>query len=105
MFGWLAELVREDLFLNTNIHISGNNELIIDSCERLAECNEVYMRLISGNMCINVRGSDLRAYDFKTGGMVIRGKIEQVEFTERSSRYEHKDQEIYSDKRPWKKTV
>lgn len=88
MFEWLAELTRETLYLNTGIHISGNNELIIDNCRRIEEYNEVFMRLISGSLCVDIRGNGLRAYDFRTGGLVIRGCIEQIEFTERSSRHE-----------------
>jgi sporulation protein YqfC len=96
MFEWLAELTRETLYLNTSIHISGNNELIIDNCQRIEEYNEVFMRLLSGGLYINIRGSDLRAYDFRTGGLVIRGCIESIEFTERSRR--HENEEKHKDK-------
>ena len=98
MFERFAELAREKLCLNSGIHISGKNEIVIDSCEKIEEYNEVYMRLISGGLCINIRGSDLRAYDFKTGGLVIRGELEQIEFNERSGRNENNDQKIHSDK-------
>lgn len=84
MFEWLAELTRETLYLNTGIHISGNNELIIDNCQRIEEYNEVFMRLLSGGLYVDIRGNGLRAYDFRTGGLVIRGCIESIEFTERS---------------------
>lgn len=98
MFERFAELAREKLYLNSGIHISGKNEIVIDSCQKIEEYNEVYMRIISGGLCINIRGSDLRAYDFKTGGLVIRGDLEQIEFTERSGRNENKNQKIHSDK-------
>lgn len=97
MFEWLAELTRETLYLNTSIHISGNNELIIDSCQRIEEYNEVFMRLLSGGLYINIRGRNLRAYDFRTGGLVIRGCIENIEFTERSRH--HENEEEHKDKR------
>ena len=105
MFERFAELAREKLCLNSCIHISGKNELVIDSCEKIEECNEVYMRLISGGLCINIRGSDLRAYDFRTGGLVIRGELEQIEFTERSGRNGNKNQKIHSDKCSGKETI
>ncbi len=88
MFEWLAELTRETLYLNTGIHISGNNELIIDNCQRIEEYNEVFMRLLSGGLYVDIRGNGLRAYDFRTGGLVIRGCIESIEFTERSRLHE-----------------
>lgn len=99
MFEWLAELTRETLYLNTSIHISGNNELIIDNCQRIEEYNEVFMRLLSGGLYINIRGSDLRAYDFRTGGLVIRGCIEHIEFTERNRRHGAENEEKHKDKR------
>ena len=97
MFEWLAELTRETLYLNTSIHISGNNELIIDNCQRIEEYNEVFMRLMSGGLYIDIHGRSLRAYDFRTGGLVIRGCIENIEFTERSRR--HENEEKHKDKR------
>ena len=98
MFERFAERARESLFQNSSIHISGRNEIIIDCCQKIEECSEVYMRIISGGMCLNIRGTGLRAYDFRTGGLVIRGELEQIEFTERRSRNEHKDKEICPDK-------
>ena len=44
------------------------------------------MRLISGDLCIQIWGSNLKAYDFKTKGLIVRGKITQIEFIERKSK-------------------
>ena len=44
------------------------------------------MQLVSGKLCIQIWGSDLRAYDFKANGLIVRGKISKVEFIERSGR-------------------
>ena len=59
------------------------------NCRRIEECNEVYMRLVSGGLTVDIRGNGLRAYDFSTGGLVIRGCIEQIGLTERRSRREN----------------
>lgn len=72
--------------MNAGIHIEGNKELIIDNCRRIEEYNEVFMRLISGRLCIHIWGSGLRAFDFKTKGLIVRGKISRIEFTERNGR-------------------
>ena len=90
MFEWLAGTVREKLYLESNIHISGSSELIIDGCRRIEECNEVFMRLLSGSIYVNIHGYGLRAYDFRTGGLVVRGCIEKIEFEERSKKHETK---------------
>ena len=88
MFEWLSELAREKLFLSEGIHISENKELIIDNCRRIEEYDQVYMRIVSGGLTIDIRGNDLKAYDFSTGGLVIRGCIEQISLTERRRRFE-----------------
>ena len=105
MFEWLAELTRETLYLNSGIHISDNNELIIDNCRRIEEYNEVYMRMVSGGLYISIHGNGLRAYDFRTGGLVIRGYIDKIEFTERNKHNEYEIKRIYEDKRTGEETL
>jgi hypothetical protein len=87
MFEAFSERARKALDLDTDIHISGNREVVIDNCRRIEEYNEVFMRISTGRLWINIRGSGLRAYDFRTGGLVVRGSIEQIEF-ERSQKNE-----------------
>ncbi|WP_294751789.1 YabP/YqfC family sporulation protein [uncultured Ruminococcus sp.] len=90
MFEWLEKPIREKLCLESNIHISGSSELIIDGCRRIEECNEVFMRLLSGSIYVDIHGYGLRAYDFRTGGLVVRGCIEKIEFEERGKKHEAK---------------
>lgn len=99
MFERLAEFTRETLYLDSGLHLSGNNELIIDNCRRIEEYNEVFMRLISGGLCVDIHGDGLRAYDFKTGGLIIRGKIMHIELSERSGRHEETAETPGEDKR------
>lgn len=99
MFERLAEFTRDTLYLSSGIHISGNNELIIDNCRRIEEYNEVFMRLIAGGLCVDIRGDGLRAYDFKTGGLIIRGRITHIELSERSGRHEETAETPREDKR------
>jgi len=99
MFEWLTELTRQSLYLDTSMHISGRNELIIENCRRIEECNEVFMRFLSGGIYVNIRGSGLRAYDFRTGGLVVRGSIEQIEFEERKKKHEPEDKKMHEDRR------
>ena len=78
-------LLAEDAFyLRPQIHFDGDRELIIDNCRRIEEYNEVCIRLISGRLDIGIWGSELKAFDYKTRGLIVRGKIEKVEFGERS---------------------
>ncbi|MDE5619626.1 MAG: YabP/YqfC family sporulation protein [Ruminococcus sp.] len=94
MFGRITDKTLETFYLTPLIHMDGNKELLIENCRRIEEYSEVFMRLISGKLCINIWGNGLRAYDFNKDGLMISGKISQIEFTERNGRQDEK-----SDKR------
>ena len=81
MFEKLSEKVQEMVCMNPSMHLDSNRELLIENCRRIEEYNEVFMRLISGDLCIQIWGSNLKAYDF-----IVRGKITQIEFIERKSK-------------------
>ena len=83
MFENLADKTRDMLFMNTGIFIESNKVMSIENCSRIEEYNDVFMSLISGGLNIRIWGSGLRAYDYRTGALVIRGRISQIEFTER----------------------
>lgn len=86
LFEKIADKTRDFLYLNPGMHIESNRELIIENCRRIEEYNEIFMRLIAGQLCIHIWGSGLKAYDYKTKGLVVRGKISQIEFIERSGK-------------------
>ena len=73
---------RQALYLHSCLHRDVNRELFIENCSRIEEYNEVFMRLIAGGLCIEIWGTDMRAYDYATGGLMIRGRIAQIELTE-----------------------
>ena len=75
MFEKAVGKARDLFYLNTDIHID---------CSRIEEYNEVFIRVIAGGMCIQICGCDLKAYDYCAKGLVIRGKISQVDLIERS---------------------
>ncbi len=83
MSGKLSEKASDALFLSTGIHMESNRELFIENCRRIEEYNEVFMKLVSGRLYIHIWGSNLRAYDFKTKGLIVKGRISQIEFIER----------------------
>ncbi|MDE6520159.1 MAG: YabP/YqfC family sporulation protein [Ruminococcus sp.] len=91
MFDKINGKMKETLFFETGLHIAGNREITVENCNRIEECSDVFMSLISNNLIIHIWGYDLRAFDFKTSGLIIRGKIAQVELIERSSKHEKSD--------------
>jgi sporulation protein YqfC len=88
MFEKITEKTRDLFYMNPYIHIKGDNELLIESCRRIEEYNEVFMRLILGKLCIQIWGSNLKAYNFKTDALLIRGKISRIDFIERNGRHD-----------------
>lgn len=88
MFGKINEKLKETLFLETGLHIAGNREIVIENCDRIEECSDVFMSFLSDNLLVQIWGNSLRAFDFKTSGLIIRGRISQIELIERSTRHE-----------------
>lgn len=86
MFERITDRTRDVLYMNPGMHIESNRELFIENCRRIEEYNEVFMRLVSGRLCIQIWGTGLKAYDFKTKGLIVKGKITQIEFIERDER-------------------
>lgn len=90
MFKKVTDKALEAFYLTPLIHMDGNKEMLIENCRRIEEYSEVFMRLISGKLYINIWGNGLRAYDFNKSGLLISGQISQIEFTERNGRKNEK---------------
>lgn len=83
MFDKLTEKTRSAFFLQTGLHLDGNRELIVENCRRIEECSDVLVSLSCSGMTVNVWGNDLRTFDYKTGGLVVRGRISRIELEEK----------------------
>lgn len=97
MFNRIKEKGLDTFYLNPQIYFDCNHELLIENCKRIEEYNEIFMRLVSGGLYIQIWGNGLRAYDFKAKGLIVRGKISRVEFIERGS---NADEKQHSRKNP-----
>jgi sporulation protein YqfC len=86
MFGLLADIAADSLWLRPQIYFDCDREMVIENCRRIEEYNEVCIRLVSDRLGITVWGSSLEADTYGSGGLVIRGRITQVEFEERECR-------------------
>lgn len=75
-----AKFVRKQLYLNTYINMTDNTHLEIENCKRIIELNDVYVRLKTATVTLQVWGEELRISDFNTAGVVIDGKISSIEF-------------------------
>lgn len=75
-----AKFVRKQFYLNTYINMTDNTHLEIENCKRIIELNDVYVRLKTATVTLQVWGEELRISDFNTAGVVIDGKISSIEF-------------------------
>lgn len=91
MFDKISGKVKEKLFLETGLHITGNREIVIENCHRIEECSDVFMSFISDNLLVQIWGNNLRAFDYKTSGLIVRGRISQIELIERRTDNEKSD--------------
>ena len=100
MFDNLADKARDMLFLNSGIYLESNKVMTIENCNRIEEYNDVFMSFVSGGLNIRIWGSGLCAYDYRTGGLVVRGCISHIELVEkRRADYDKTSEEQSEDKR------
>lgn len=70
----------------SSIHIAGNYEILLENCRRIEEYNEVFIKVKTKKLYIEVWGNQLRAFDFKTDSLIIRGKISRIELIEKGDK-------------------
>ena len=70
----------------SSIHIAGNYEILLEKCRRIEEYNEVFIKVKTKKLYIEVWGNQLRAFDFKTDSLIIRGKISRIELIEKGDK-------------------
>ena len=99
MFEKIKDNARDRLYMNAGIYLESNKVMTIENCERIEEYNDIFMQMISGGLIIRVWGNDLRAYDFRTKGLVVRGSISQIEFADKRSERNAEAEEKDKDKR------
>lgn len=75
-----AKFVKKRLYLNTYMNLTDNTHLEIENCKRIIELNDVYVRLKTSTVTMQVWGEKLRISDFNTAGVIIDGRITSIEF-------------------------
>ena len=78
--GAVARLCRKNLYLNTYMNLTDNTRLEIENCRRIIEYNDVYIRLATSTLTMQVWGEKLKISDYNTDGIVIEGVFSSVEF-------------------------
>lgn len=76
----LKKLTYKALYMNTNMMISDNEEIILENCKKILEYNDIYLKVKTSTIVFGVWGENLRIDDFNFNGLIIRGKIHSIEF-------------------------
>lgn len=74
------DYARKKLYLNTNLLITDNNVLEIENCKKVLEYNDIYLKLKTSNMILEIWGSGLNISDYNTDGIIVKGIIKSIEF-------------------------
>ena len=72
------------MWLDTYMHLHGNQQLRIENCRKILEYNEVLVRLQTLDMMIEIWGTNLRVFDYNDSSVMITGKITSLNLTEKS---------------------
>lgn len=74
---------KEFVHMDSQIQITGNKEVLVDGCKKILEYNDVFVKVSTWEMNVNIWGSELTVNDFGTGSIFICGKIQSVELENR----------------------
>ncbi len=70
---------RRFINMDTQIQITGSREVLVENCRKILEYNDVFVKVKTWDMTVQVWGSGLSVNDFNSGGIYICGKIQSVE--------------------------
>lgn len=65
--------------MDTQIQITGNHEVLVEGCKKILEYNDVFIKVKTWDMIIQVWGSGLKVSDFNSNGIYVFGNIQSVE--------------------------
>lgn len=85
-FSGLSRLCRRQLYLNTYMNLTDNTEIQIDNCRKIVEYNDIYVKLITSTLTLEIWGEKLCISDYNTGGIIVSGKFSSIEFEREKNR-------------------
>lgn len=71
------------VYLDTYIHLHGNEQLRLENCRRILEYNDILVRLQTIDMIIEIWGTGLRVFDYNDSSVLVTGKISSVQLSEK----------------------
>ncbi len=76
----VAKFCKQKLYLNTHIAVTDNTKIEVENCKRILEYNDIYVKLKTSTLTLQVWGADIVISDYNMDGIVIEGKISSIEF-------------------------
>ena len=71
---------RKNLYLDTNISISDNTEVIVENCKKILEYNDIFIKVSTSTVTFQIWGNNLRIKNYEDKGLIIEGVISSIEF-------------------------
>lgn len=70
------------VYTDSQIQITGNHEVLIENCKKILEYNDIFIKVKTWDLTVQVWGSGLKVNDFGSNGVYVYGKIQSVELAE-----------------------
>lgn len=76
----ISKFVKEKFYYNTYMCLTDNNHMEIENCRRILDYTDIYIRLKTSTLTICIYGENLKISDYNTDGIVVAGKLHNIEF-------------------------
>ena len=81
--GSIFEKIKRDFYMSSQLSVIDNNQIYIENCKNILECNENLVRILSNNFEIEVWGSELFVTNYSSNAVLVKGKITSISINER----------------------
>lgn len=71
---------RKKFYLDTNISITDNTEVIVENCKKILEYNDILIKIATSTLTFQIWGKDLVIKNYEDKGLIIKGVISSIEF-------------------------
>ena len=76
----ISKFVKEKLYFNTYMCLTDNTHMEIENCKRILDYTDGYIRIKTATLIICIYGENMNISDYNTDGIIISGKINNIEF-------------------------
>lgn len=81
MIGASGELFRKAFFMQTRISMDSGGFMQIDSCRRIMECSDIYIKIRTVDRFVEIWGSGLELCCTSADSIIIEGRVSSIELT------------------------